>query len=32
MAQFSLEDDREASYSLEAATPQCKVYGVRCKI
>ena len=31
MANFSLENTRKASYSLEAAMPQCKVYGVRCK-
>ena len=31
MANFSLEDARKASYSLEAAMPQCKVYGVECK-
>lgn len=40
MAKFSLEDGtkclqdaRKASYSLEAAMPQCKVYGVNeCKV
>lgn len=30
MANFSLEDARKASYSLEAVMPQCKVYGVEC--
>ncbi|MBR2451308.1 MAG: hypothetical protein IKB40_07445 [Paludibacteraceae bacterium] len=29
--QRCLENTRKASYSLEAAMPQCKVYGVRCK-